>query len=103
VVKRLVDADVMGAGVITVFHERRVLPLMQRAHRLDEMVPNLPLEGTVLVTGRLDREEIKKHIKSVLESVPPDAILDAHPPMRPDDDFIEMVSALHSSSPPPFP
>jgi hypothetical protein len=43
--------------------------------------------------GRLDWEEIKKHIKSALESVPSDAILDAHPPMHPDDDFIEMVSA----------
>jgi hypothetical protein len=56
----------------------------------------------MLVTGTLDREEIKKRIKSALESVPPDAVLDAHPPMRLDDDFIKMVSALHSSSPPPF-
>jgi hypothetical protein len=27
-VKRLVDADVMGGGVIATFHERRLLPLM---------------------------------------------------------------------------
>jgi hypothetical protein len=50
----------------------------------------------------LDREEIKRRIKSLLRSVPPDAFLDGHLPMRPDDDFIEMVSVLHSSSPPPF-
>jgi hypothetical protein len=37
-VKRLVDADVTGAGVIVAFHERRLLPLMRRACRLDEMV-----------------------------------------------------------------
>jgi hypothetical protein len=94
---------VTGAGVIATFHERRVLSLMRQAHRLDEMVPNVSLEGTVLMTGKLDREEIKKRIKSALGSVPPDAVLDAHLPMRPDDDFIEMVSALHSYSPPPFP
>jgi hypothetical protein len=76
-----------------VFHERRVLPLMRWAHRLDEMVPNAPLEGTMLVMGELDREEIKKHIKSALGSVPPDVALDVHPPMHPDDGFVEMVSA----------
>jgi hypothetical protein len=50
-VKRLVDAGVTGAKVIAAFHERRVLPLMWRARRLDEMVPNAPLERTVLVMG----------------------------------------------------
>jgi hypothetical protein len=90
----------MGAGVIVTFHERRVLPLVRRACRLDEMVPNTPLEGTMLMMGELDHEEIKKHIKSALGSVSSDAILDAHPPMRPNDDFIEMVSAPYSSSPP---
>jgi hypothetical protein len=37
------------------------------------MVPNAPLEGTVLVTEELDHEEIKNHIKSALRSVPSDA------------------------------
>jgi hypothetical protein len=41
----------MGARVIAAFHERRLLPLMRWAHRLDEMVPNTSLEGTVLVIG----------------------------------------------------
>jgi hypothetical protein len=49
----------------------------------------------VLVMEELDHEEIKKHTKSVLGSAPSDATLDLHPPMRPEDDFIEMVSALH--------
>jgi hypothetical protein len=57
------------------------------------MVPNAPLEGTVLVTEELDHKEIKNHIKSALRSVPSDATLDLHPPMRPDDGFVEMVSA----------
>jgi hypothetical protein len=62
VVKHLVNEDITGAGIIAAFHERRVLPLMRRACRLDKMVPNVPLEGTVLMTRELDREEIKKHI-----------------------------------------
>jgi hypothetical protein len=77
------------------FHEWRVLPLMQRARRLDEMVPDAPLEGTVLMMEDLNRDEIKKRVKLVLGSIPSDATLDLHSPMRPDDDFIEMVSALH--------
>jgi hypothetical protein len=79
-----------------------VLPLMRRAHRLDEMVPNAPLERTVLVMEELNHEEIKKHIKSVLGSIPSDATLNLHPLMRLDDGFIEMVSARHPPSP-PFP
>jgi hypothetical protein len=46
----------------------------------------------------LNWEEIKRCIKSALGSVPPDAIRDVHPLMRPDDDFVEMVSVLNSSS-----
>jgi hypothetical protein len=53
--------------------------------------------------GKLDHEEIKKHIKSALGSVPFDAVLDAHPLMCPNDDFIKMASPPHSSSPPLFP
>jgi hypothetical protein len=96
-----VNEDIIGAKVIVAFNERRVLSLMRRAHRLDEMVPNAPLEGTMLVTGELDREEIKKRIKSMLGSIPSNIALDVHSPMRPDDGFIKMVSAPHSS-PPPF-
>jgi hypothetical protein len=87
-----VNDDVTGDEVITAFQKRRVLPLMRRARRLDEMVPNAPLKGTMLVMGELDREEIKKGIKSTLGSVPPDAALDLHPPMHPNDNFVKMVS-----------
>jgi D-mannonate dehydratase len=90
----------MGARVIAMLHERRLLPLMWWAQRLDEMVTNVPLEGTMLVMGELDREEIKKRIKLVLKSVPPNTVLDVHLPMRPNDGFIEMVSVPHFFSPP---
>jgi hypothetical protein len=44
-VKRLVDVDMMGARVIAMFHERRVLPLMQRARHLNEMCQTCPSRG----------------------------------------------------------
>jgi hypothetical protein len=78
VVKHLVNQDVTRVGVIAVFHERRVLPLMRWARRLDEMVPNVPLEGTVLMMEELNREEIKKRIKLALGSIPFDVALDLH-------------------------
>lgn len=97
--KRLINRGVIGAGVIAAFHGRRVLPLMRRVRRLDEMVPGASLEGTVLVAGELNCEDIKKRVRLALGSVPPDAFLDQHSPMRPDPDFIGMVSALLPSHP----
>jgi hypothetical protein len=102
VVKCLVNADITEVGVIATFHERRVLPLMWWARHLDKMVPNTPLKGTMLLTGELDHEEIKKHIKLVLDSVPTDTALDVHPTMHPNDGFIEIVSPLFLSSPFPW-
>jgi hypothetical protein len=58
------------------------------------MVLGAPIDGAVLSSEQLTHEEIKKHIKAGLESVPNDAALDLYPPMRPDHGFIEMVSAL---------
>jgi hypothetical protein len=48
-VMRLVNHGVTGARVIVVFHKQRVMPLMRWMHRLDEMVPDVPLEGTMLM------------------------------------------------------
>jgi hypothetical protein len=70
-----VNHGVTGARVIAAFHEQRVLPLMRRVHYLDEMVPDAPFEGTVLMMEELNHEEIKKHIKSALESAPFDTTL----------------------------
>jgi hypothetical protein len=46
---------------------------MRWVRRLDEMVPDAPLEETVLVMEELDHEEIKKRIKLVLRGAPSDA------------------------------
>jgi hypothetical protein len=89
--RRLVNADVMGARVIAAYHERRVLPLMHREWRLFDMVPRVSLEEMVLVAAPLDRAEVKKHIKSTLRITIMDAELDNHPPMRPDHNTIDLV------------
>ena len=47
----MVNVGVTGAGVIAVFHTRRVLPLMRWARSLDEMVLGASLEGTVSDRG----------------------------------------------------
>jgi hypothetical protein len=89
-----VNHGVTEAGVIAAFHERRVLPLMERARRLGEKVPSTPIKGMALSSEQLIFEEIKKHIKVGLRSVPDDAALDLCPPMHLDHGFIEMVSTF---------
>ncbi|RLM74267.1 uncharacterized protein C2845_PM15G05710 [Panicum miliaceum] len=44
----LKDWGVRGAGVISAYHKRRVLPLMVRTRRLDEMIEGADLAGTVM-------------------------------------------------------
>jgi hypothetical protein len=58
------------------------------------VVLDAPLKGMVLMMEKLDYKEIKKRMKSVLGRAPFDATLHLRPPMCPNDDFIEMVSAL---------
>jgi hypothetical protein len=90
-VRRLVNAGVMGTGVIVAYHERRVLPLMCQEWRLFDMVPGASLEGTVLVAAPLDHAEVKKHVKSALGITIMDAKLDIHPPMHPDHNAVDLV------------
>jgi hypothetical protein len=52
-------------------HERRVLPLMQRAHRLDEMVPNAPLEGIVQLDSMFEEGELPRESSLLIEGQSP--------------------------------
>jgi hypothetical protein len=56
-----------------------------------DMVARASLEGTVLVAVPLDRDKVKKHIKSALGITIMDAELDIYPPMRPDHNAIDLV------------
>jgi hypothetical protein len=89
--QRLVNVSVTGAGVITAYHERRVLPLMRQERHLFDMVPGASPEGMVLVAASLDRTEVKKRVKSALGITITDAELDIHPPMHPDYNAVDLV------------
>ena len=64
---------------------------MLRARSLDDMVSGTPTEGTVLATGVLADTEVEQRVREVLEDK--DAVYSVlgHPPMRPDEDFIQLV------------
>lgn len=52
-----------GAGVVGVYHARRVAPMMLRARSLDEMVPGACPEGTVLLTEEIANTELEQHVR----------------------------------------
>nr|TKV93325.1 hypothetical protein SEVIR_9G218900v2 [Setaria viridis] len=56
-----------GAGVIGVYHARRVAPLMLRVCSLADMVPGAPTEGSVLATGVLADTEIGQQVREALD------------------------------------
>jgi hypothetical protein len=88
-----VNHGITGASVFIAFHEQRVLPLMERARRLDEMVPGAPIEDNTFVRAAHPQQN-QERIKAGLGSIPDDAALDLCPSMRPNHGFVEMLSAL---------
>jgi hypothetical protein len=108
-IKILKENGVKGSDVIEVYHGRRVVPLIARALLLYQMMPDAPLEGTVLAEGPLTNFKITQRIKEAIEPARESsgAIIDfmypvsRHPPMRPDTCFVEFVS--FPLSPTPFP
>jgi hypothetical protein len=108
-IKFLKENGVKGSDVIKAYHARRVVPLIARALLLYQMMPDAPLEGTVLAEGPLTNFKITQRINEAIELAQDSsgAILDfmylvsRHPPMRPDTCFVEFVS--FPLSPAPFP
>jgi hypothetical protein len=52
----------------TVFHHRRVLPLMQRRLRLDKMMPEASLEGSQMSHESLPLDEVARHARWMVGS-----------------------------------
>ena len=100
----LKDRGMKGSGIIGAYHVRRVAPLVARALPLHQMVPGVPLEGTVLVDEALPPSEVAQRIKEAMEPSKDNAgvVLDfvypvpGHPPVRPKSGFIDFVSPLSS-------
>jgi hypothetical protein len=106
-IKILKENGVKGSDVIEAYHARRVVPLIAHALLLYRMMPDVPLEGTVLAEGPLTNFKITQRIKEAIEPARESsgAILDfmylvsRHPPMRPDTGFVEFVSFPLSLAP----
>ena len=96
----LKERAMKGSGIIDAYHMRRVAPLMACVLPLHRMVPGVSFEGTVLVDEALPPSEVVQQIKEVMEPSKDSAgvILDhlypvpGHPPMWPEQGFIDFVS-----------
>ncbi|XP_004986430.1 skin secretory protein xP2-like [Setaria italica] len=54
------------------------------------MVPGAPTKGTILATGALADSEIWQQVREVLDDKDADYPVPGHPPMHPDENFIEL-------------
>ncbi|XP_072151344.1 uncharacterized protein [Setaria viridis] len=101
-IEHLKGRGLTGAGVIGAYHARRVAPLMLRVRPLSEMTPGAPTEGTVLATGALAASEIRRRVREALEDKDADYPVPGHPPMRPDENFVDLgnMTRVVDSRPP---
>jgi hypothetical protein len=58
--RRLRQPGLTAGMVATAFHRRRVLPLMQRRLRIDEMTPEVLLEGSRMSHETLPLDEVAR-------------------------------------------
>jgi hypothetical protein len=60
--RRLRDGGLTAARVVAAFHRRRVLPLMARWLRLDEMEEGAPLEGCRIFDASLLTTKVTRRV-----------------------------------------
>jgi hypothetical protein len=108
------DRGLRGTSIIRAYHARRVAMLMACALSLYEMVPGVPLEGTVLAHEPLYDIKVAQRIMDVTEVAPRsrDAAasgdlefiftIPGHPTMRSDTGFTEFISSFWFLPLPPF-
>jgi hypothetical protein len=64
--RRLRLRGLTAGMVVASFHRQRVLPLMQRRLRLDEMKPGVSLEGSWMSHETLPLNEVVRHARWVV-------------------------------------
>nr|XP_034586590.1 uncharacterized protein D806_0078-like [Setaria viridis] len=57
------------------------------------MTPDMPPEGTVMATGALVASEIQQRLREVPEDKDVDYPIPGHPPMRPEQGFVDLTAA----------
>jgi hypothetical protein len=64
--RRLRDWGLTAIRVVVAFHHRRVLSLMERRLRLDEMTPEASMESSRMALAALSTNELLKRIKGAM-------------------------------------
>jgi hypothetical protein len=84
--------------VAVVFHRRRVLPLMQRQLRIDEMTPEVSLEGSRMLHESLPLDEVARRTRWMVGSFKQEDFYSVA--MRPTQGFEPLVSVVPIASSP---
>jgi hypothetical protein len=66
--RRLRHRGLTARMVAAVFHRQRVLPLMQRRLQIDEMTPDVSLEGSRMSHETLSLDEVARHARWMVGS-----------------------------------
>jgi hypothetical protein len=66
--RRLRQRGLMAGMVAAAFHRRRVLPLMQRRLRINEMTPEAALEGSQMSHESLPLDEVTRRARWMVGS-----------------------------------
>jgi hypothetical protein len=96
--RRLRQRGLIAGMVATVFHRRRVLPLMQHRLRIDEMTPEVSLEGSRMSHETLPLDEVARRARWMVGSFKQEDI--NRVPMRPTQGFKPLVSIVLIASGP---
>jgi hypothetical protein len=91
--RRLRDGGLTAARLVTAFHRRRVLPLMARRLRLDQMEEGAPLEGCWMSDASLMAVEVTRRVAYTVAAG--FAVADLNRiKMRPTRGYISLVSLI---------
>jgi hypothetical protein len=93
--RRLRQRGLTAGMVATVFHRRRVLPLMQRRLRLNEMTPGAWLEGSQMSHESLPIDEVARRARWMVGNFKQEDI--DRVPMHPTQGFEPLVSVIFDS------
>lgn len=63
---RLRDCGLTAAGVVAAFHQTRVLPLVERWLRLDEMTSGASVESSWMASAALSTDKLLRRVKAMV-------------------------------------
>jgi hypothetical protein len=90
--RRLRQRGLTAGMVAAAFHRWRVLPLMQRRLRIDEMTPSISLEGSQISHETLPLDEVARRARLMVGSFKQEDVDKVS--MRPNQGFKPLVSVV---------